>query len=135
VILPLSLLEEYSTLPPQVASPHGALERDLLGRYTGLDIVLESRLNHWIVQRRLTPRLKLLVPALELELIAAVDEHVPTSENWVEFEPYQAFGKVAAKLAARAIVGLEFCYDPTWLDVSVNYTENCKYPFQKVDHQ
>ncbi|KAL4736669.1 cytochrome P450 [Aspergillus similis] len=74
VILPLHLIDELSSLPQSVASSHGALERDLLGRYTGLDIILTSRMHHTIVQRKLTPRLPALTPALQDEVTLAVQE-------------------------------------------------------------
>ncbi|KAK8098760.1 cytochrome P450 [Apiospora kogelbergensis] len=124
IILPHTLLEELSTIPSTIASPYKALEHDLLGAYTGLDLILESRLHHTIVQRKLTPRLGLITPGLQEELAAAFDEELPTSEDWCEFQPYQCIGKIAARLSARAIVGPAFCKDPTWLDISFNYTEN-----------
>ncbi|KAK8123379.1 hypothetical protein PG999_003297 [Apiospora kogelbergensis] len=117
VILPASLLEELSVLPSNVASPHGALEHDLLGSYTGLNLILESRIHHSIVQRKLTPRLSLLTPALEAELRFALQESFPKlqHDNWAEFQPYQIFGKISARLTAlfRTIVILRIL--PQWV--------------------
>ena len=124
--MPLSLLNELSSLPSSIASPHGALEHDLLGAYTGLNLILESRLHHTIVQRKLTPRLDLLAPHLEDELTSAFGDFFPNCDDWAEFKPYQIFAKVSARLSARALVGPHYCRDPTWLDISVNYTENRK---------
>ena len=124
VILPTSLLDELSTLPASIASPNGALEQDLLGPYTGLDLILESRLHHSIVQRKLTPRLGSLTPPLENEVKAAFEDYFPTCDDWTEFTPYQVFGKISARLSGRALVGATFCRNPTWLDISFNYTEN-----------
>lgn len=124
VILPKSLLDELSTLPATIASPNGALEHDLLGPYTGLDLILESRLHHSIVQRKLTPRLGVLTPRLENELKAAFEDYFPTCDEWTEFTPYQLFAKISARLSGRALVGATLCRNPTWLDISFNYTEN-----------
>ncbi|CBF83094.1 hypothetical protein AN3253.2 [Aspergillus nidulans FGSC A4] len=124
VILPLHLIDELSSLPQSVASSHGALERDLLGRYTGLDIILTSRMHHTIVQRKLTPRLAALTPSLQDEVSLAVQEGFPHSTEWTIVKPYQILAQVAAKIAARAMVGPSFCRDPRWLDISVNYTES-----------
>lgn len=124
VVLPLSLLEQLSALPSTVASPHEALEHDLLGRYTGLNTILKSRLHHTIVQRKLTPKLGPLMPHLEDELSASFHECVPDSIEWVEIEPFRILGKVAARLSARALVGPKFCRNPRWLDLSINYTES-----------
>ncbi|KAK8043767.1 cytochrome P450 [Apiospora phragmitis] len=127
VILPPTLLEELSAVPSPVASPHGALERDLLGPYTGLNLILESRIHHSIVQRKLTPRLPLLTPALEEELRFAFQESflAPQNGDWAEFQPYQIFGNISARLTARALVGPGFCRDQRWLDVATQFTEDC----------
>ncbi|KAF2187594.1 putative cytochrome P450 [Zopfia rhizophila CBS 207.26] len=123
-ILPTCLLDELSRLPSTTASPHGALESDLLGEYTGLNLILDSRLHHSIVQRKLTPRLGLLTPHLETELQSAFQDNFPACDDWTEFQPYQVFAKLSARLSARALVGPKLCRDPIWLDISVNYTEN-----------
>lgn len=126
IVLPISLLDELSNLPPSIASPNGALEHDLLGPYTGLNLILESRLHHSIVQRKLTPRLGVLTPGLEDELKSAFGDYFPACDDWIEFAPYQLFGKISARLSARALVGTALCRNSTWLDISINYTESCK---------
>lgn len=124
VVLPQSLLSELSALPSSIASPNAALENDLLGPYTGLNLILESRLHHSIVQRKLTPRLGKITSGLEHELKAAFEEYFPSCNEWVEFTPYQLLGKVSARLSGRALVGSDLCRNATWLDISFNYTEN-----------
>ncbi|KAI1384137.1 putative cytochrome P450 [Hypoxylon trugodes] len=124
LFLPLSVLEELSNLPATVASPNTALENDLLGHYTGLSLILESRAHHSIVQRRVTPRLGLMTPRLEAEIHSACSESFPNSQEWVEFQPYKTLAKVSARISAQAIVTPEFAHDPKWLEISVEYTEN-----------
>ena len=126
VVLPIGMLDELSSLPPSIASPHGALEHDLLGPYTGLDTILESRLHHSIVQRKLTPRLNTLTPCLERELTSAFEDYFPVCNDWTEIKPFRLLGKVAARLSARALVGPSMCRNADWLHISVNYTENRK---------
>lgn len=126
LVLPLPLLDELSTLPAAIASPHGALEHDLLGKYTGLNVILENRLHHSIIQRKLTPNLGLITPTLEDTLITSFDKYFPKASEWVEFQPYQVFAKVAARLSAEAIVGPAFSENPIWLDLAVEYTDSCE---------
>lgn len=121
------MLEELVLIPPTIASPHGGLEFDLLGSYTGLDHVLESRLHHSIIQRRLTPKLGLLVPGLKRELDSAFVACLPSDEKWVEFQPYQAFSKVSARFSAQAITGPAFAHNEEWLNLEVEYVETCKF--------
>jgi ent-kaurene oxidase len=124
----MSLLEELAAVPERVATAHGALEHDLLGRYTGIDIVLKSRLHHSIVQRRLTPRLDLVTPNLEKVLSSSFAQWFPKPKGteWVDFQPYQDFSKITARFTAETLVSPDFSNDPTWLNISVEYTENCK---------
>lgn len=124
IVLPLSVLEELVAIPPTVASPHGGLENDLLGSYTGLDLVLESRLHHSIIQRKLTPRLGLVTPGLEKELCNALAECLPNSEDWAVFQPYQAFSKVSARFSSQAITGPAFANNEEWLTLGVEYVES-----------
>ncbi|KAH9884984.1 cytochrome P450 [Xylariomycetidae sp. FL2044] len=126
VVLPHHLLEELASLPTTVASPQAALEHDLLGRYTGLDLILENRMHHTIVQRKLTPKLSLLVPRMEKAVSDAIHANFPPNcgDDWIEFQPYQVLGVVSARVAADVIVGPAFCESKTWLDISFNYTEN-----------
>ena len=87
IILPKHLLDELSALPSAVASPNGAIEHDLMGPYTGVGLILESRLHHSIVQRKLTPRLEALTPSLESESRSAFEAHFPIREDWTEITP------------------------------------------------
>lgn len=123
VILPISLLDEISRLPSNIAESSAALERDLLGSFTGTDLILESKLHHSIVQRKLTPRLRLLLPRIEQAATGAFMKYLPHSEKWTEFRPYKSLSYVSARLAAEAIVGPAFCENPTWLHVAIEYTE------------
>ncbi|OTB17447.1 hypothetical protein K445DRAFT_310865 [Daldinia sp. EC12] len=124
LLLPLSVLEELSAIPAAVASPNAALEHDLLGHNTGLNLILESRAHHSIVQRRLTPRLGLITPRLEEEIHEACNESLTESQEWVEFQPYKALSKVSARMAAQAILPAELAHNPKWLEISVEYTES-----------
>ncbi|KAI1355958.1 cytochrome P450 [Xylaria sp. FL0043] len=124
VILPLSLLEELSALPPTIANPQAALEHDLLGQFTGLNLIIENRLHHIIVQRKLTPRIPLLVPRIESSIAQATEELLPQSEEWSEILAYQVMCQVSARSVAHAIVGPAFCEEKRWLKISCLYTES-----------
>ncbi|KAL2020337.1 hypothetical protein VTK56DRAFT_8565 [Thermocarpiscus australiensis] len=124
IVLPPTLLDEISRLPQNVAESTAALEQDLLGSFTGVDLILESRLHHTIVQRKLTPRLPLLLPQMEKAVTEAFEQYFPKSGDWVEFQPYQALAQVSARLGAEVIVGPAFADNPEWLHVAIDYTEN-----------
>ncbi|OTB18373.1 hypothetical protein K445DRAFT_55649 [Daldinia sp. EC12] len=124
VVLPLSLLEEISRLPSNIAEPTAALNQDLVGSFTGVDLILESRLHHSIVQRKLSPRLPLLLSRMEHAVSTAFSQYIPQNEEWTEFQPYKALSYISARVGAEVIVGPTFCDNPHWLHVAVEYTEN-----------
>ncbi|KAK4234571.1 cytochrome P450 [Achaetomium macrosporum] len=124
VVLPPTLLDEIARLPYNICESTAALERDLLGSFTGVGLILESRLHHSIVQRKLTPRLPLLLSRMEAAVTSAFETNFPQSENWTEFQPYQALSGVSARLSAEIIVGPSFCENKEWLHIAVEYTES-----------
>jgi hypothetical protein len=131
IILPSSLLEQFSSLPLNIASPRDAVWNDLLGSHNTLNLLRDGKLHASIVQRRLTPKLALLAPKLEEELVAAVEEYFSSipeidNEKWVNFQPHQELVRISARLSARALVGPELCRNEKWLYISVHYTESCK---------
>jgi cytochrome P450 len=124
VVLPAKHIPELSNLPIKVASGIKALERDLLGQWTGLHIIIHSRLHHQLVQKRLTPNLSLVLPALEEEVAASLEACFPQSYEWTSIKLYYRLLEVSSRVSSRVLVGYPICQDPRWIDVSSNFTEN-----------
>ncbi|KAI1434073.1 cytochrome P450 [Xylaria sp. CBS 124048] len=125
LVLPYAVLDELSNLPPTVANVAGAIDQELLGQYTGLNVILENRLHSSIVQRRLTPRIPTLVPTLEKAVTAAFNEYFPKADGdgWTTITPFKIFVDIAARVNAPALVGTSFAEDPEWLEIAVEFTE------------
>ncbi|KAK7959060.1 cytochrome P450 monooxygenase [Apiospora aurea] len=123
VVLPPSLLEELASLPPTMASSHTTIAHDLMGRYTGLNRIIASRVHRAVLLRRLTPRLDVLTPALEEELDSALEACFGgvTASDWTVFTPHDCLNHVAARLSLYALVGPKFCRDPAWIGLSIEY--------------
>lgn len=124
VVLPPKHIPELSSLPLDIASGIKALEADLLGKWTGLHIIIHSRLHHQLVQRRLTPNLSLVIPALEDEVAASLDACFPQCHEWTSFKPYYTLLEVSSRVSSRVLVGYPICQNPEWIDISSNFTEN-----------
>lgn len=129
VVLPPSLLEEIVSLPDEIASIQPALELDLVGRFSGMHMMVESRLHHMIVQRRLIPHLPQLIPRLEESINISLTKELPDGlgNDWTEIQPYHLLKRVSARLAANMVVGPGLCDDPIWLNISFEFTENGEY--------
>ncbi|KAL8848318.1 MAG: hypothetical protein Q9221_006672 [Calogaya cf. arnoldii] len=134
VILPPSAVQELSSISTEIADGTRALEHDLMGPYTGLDFILQSRLHHRIVQRRLTPNLGKLTPHLEDELDRAVTDLFPkeADDGWTTVQLYPLLLALTARTSARAFVGTSFCRDQRWLDVAINFVEDRKGYFRRA---
>lgn len=126
LILPPSTVQELSSLPPEIADGTKALEHDLVGPYTGLNFILQSRLHHRIVQRKLTPNLGKLTPHLEDELGRAVEDLFPkeADDDWTTVQLYPLLLALTARTSARAFVGKSFCRDQRWLNIAINFVED-----------
>lgn len=127
VVLPPKHIPELSSLPLDIASGIKALEADLLGKWTGLHIIIHSRLHYQLVQRKLTPNLSLVIPALEDEVTASLEACFPQSHEWTSFKPYYTLLDVSARVSSRVLVGYPICQNPEWIDISKNFTENSTY--------
>ncbi|KAI1326585.1 cytochrome P450 [Xylariaceae sp. FL0255] len=121
--LPFSVVDELASLPISVASSSEGLENELMGKYTSMSLILDNHLHHSIVQRRLTPRIPMLVPLIEKSVSTAFDTCFPKADDWVELVPYEVFKKISPRINQPALVGIKFSEDPDWLDVALNYSE------------
>ncbi|KAI1267564.1 cytochrome P450 [Xylariaceae sp. FL1019] len=125
IVLPLTLLAELAALPSTIASSHDAIAQDLLGSYTGLNSIVESRLHHQVIHKRLNPSLHKLAPALEQELGIVLHEHLGHvgQSEWSSFNPYHVMGMVSARLSSYIMVGPALS-NSDWIELSLKFTES-----------
>ncbi|CAG8981863.1 hypothetical protein HYALB_00009539 [Hymenoscyphus albidus] len=125
IVLPASAVTELSSLPNQIANGLLALERDMLGKWTGLHMDVESRLHHKVVQRKVTPNLEILTPTVEEEVRNSFLDYLPQNceNDWVEIEPYYVLLKVTARISGRVLIGFPICRDERWLDFAMIFTQ------------
>ena len=127
IVLPVDMLDEFASLPESVATAQAGIEHDLLGHLNGLGIGKETKILRTIVQRKVTPNIGRLTPEIEDEARAVFKVTIPNCDNgWIEIMPYRTLARVAARLAARVLVGKPDCRDPRWIETAIAYTENCK---------
>ncbi|KAL9597715.1 MAG: hypothetical protein Q9219_004972 [cf. Caloplaca sp. 3 TL-2023] len=109
IVISNKYIDEIRSLPTHVISPIQAHVDNLLGRYSTTDILLESDLHSRMLQTKLTPNLGKFVPDMRKELMAALDDEVPSCR---------------ARISARIFVGSPLCRNEEWLETSIRYTEN-----------
>ena len=127
IVLPVSYIDELNTLPPSVANPTRDHVLNIFGCYTGVDLLLHNDLHYRTIQKKLTPNLGAVTKPMEEELVRTLEHDFPDcDENWVAFKPYHVLLLLVARMSARVFVGLPFCRNPKWLEISTRFTENSK---------
>lgn len=143
LVLPPRYVEELRSLPPQVASPTVAHAFNLSGRHTNMNIILKNNLHFRTLQEKLTPNLNKLARPMQDELNYACDVELPQcdgtyspsmcfaelirgKDDWVVVKPYYTILRLVARISARIFLGLPYCRNEEWLEISTEFTENGK---------
>lgn len=99
--LPPSVLDELSSLSPDVASNLDALGFDLVGLWTALGTPGGSKLHHTMVQQKLLPKLGDISSIVEEEVVIAVKRNLAVGKEWTEIKPYQMLLSIVAQVSSR----------------------------------
>ena len=128
IVLPPSFLDELHSLPKTVANPTDGNMHNLLGNYTGLNILLHTDLHFRVIRGRLTPNLTPTMLAIQDELCYSMRIDYPECRNqWSPIGVYDTILHTVARTSARSFVGAAFCRDVRWLEIVTQFTENCEY--------
>lgn len=123
VLLPPSAVEEVRALSRETANATVALSHTLLGKHTKLNVLLKSDLHFRAIQSKLTPNLASLAAPVEEEINWSM-RVIPDCDDWTVIKPYHPILEIVAGVSARTFVGLPLCRDSTWLEASMEFTEN-----------
>ena len=150
IVLSNRYVEEIRALPGSIANPTEAHSHNLLGYFTQMDLILQSNLHFRIIQNKLTPNLGHLASPMREELEFGIANDFPVCKGalqwmevlivlceeltnlskivagWVKIRPYHLILHLVARISARVFVGLPYCRDKDWLEVSTQFTENGK---------
>ncbi|KAF2641486.1 cytochrome P450 monooxygenase-like protein [Massarina eburnea CBS 473.64] len=124
LVLPSQYVEELRSLPSQVASPTVAHAFNLSGGHTNMNIILKNNLHFRTLQEKLTPNLSRLTRPMQDELNYACKIDLPECEDWVAIKPYYTILRLVSRISARIFLGLPYCRNEEWLEISTEFTEN-----------
>ncbi|KAI0008536.1 cytochrome P450 monooxygenase [Xylariaceae sp. FL0662B] len=118
-------LDQLRSLPGEQLSSMDAQIKNLAGRYSTADILLEGDLHTRIIQQKLTPALSSLIPVMKSELDFALGAEFPDcKDRWVDVQIFEILSRIVARISARIFLGADVCRNEKWLATSVQYTEN-----------
>ncbi|KAL5448482.1 hypothetical protein PMIN07_001004 [Paraphaeosphaeria minitans] len=119
VISPL-FLSELRKLPDSVVSFPKAVEDLMEVKYTGL--LADEPLGVHAVRADLTPALARLNPMVYSEVLQALEEVMPTCEDWTAVNIYGKLVSMVAMITGRVLVGPDLCRDKEFQRLSIEYT-------------
>ncbi|GIC94709.1 cytochrome P450 [Aspergillus udagawae] len=123
--IPTRFVDELHSKPDEQLSAIKAHMKNLLGRYSTIDILDEGILHTYVLQTELTPRLGNLIHIVKSELDFALARELPsnlTVDDWTPVCIYDVILRIVARISARIFVGLPTCRNEEWLNLSIHFT-------------
>ncbi|KAL8978512.1 MAG: hypothetical protein Q9177_006383, partial [Variospora cf. flavescens] len=123
-VLPKKYVHELRNVPESKLYSFQALADDLVGRYSGIDIMLGSELNFHAVQNKLTPRIGAFTEVVKDELDFAMEKDFPKcSDQWVEADFNTIILKIVSRITLRTFVGHPLCRNEELLRLNCQIVE------------
>ncbi|KAL8647240.1 MAG: hypothetical protein Q9210_005672, partial [Variospora velana] len=124
-VLPKKYVHELRNVPESKLYSVQALADDLVGRYSGIDIMLGSDLNFHAVQNKLTPRIGAFTEVVKEELDFAMEKDFPKcSGQWVEADFNTIILKIVSRITLRTFVGHPVCRNEELLRLNCQIVEH-----------
>ncbi|KAJ8123867.1 hypothetical protein ONZ43_g280 [Nemania bipapillata] len=118
-------VDELRSLPEEQVNGMDAHVKNICGRYTTGNILLDGDLPSRVIQQKLTPNLAATAPLMKDELDHALDVEFPDCrDEWVSVSIYDLLLRVVARVSGRVLVGPEICRQEEWLYTAIHFTEN-----------
>ncbi|KAL8923013.1 MAG: hypothetical protein Q9208_004825 [Pyrenodesmia sp. 3 TL-2023] len=123
-VLPKKYVHELRNVPESKLYSFRALSDDLVGRYSGIDIMLGSDLNFHAVQNKLTPRIGALGAVVQEELDFAMEQDFPKCKGkWVKADFNTVILRIVSRITLRTFVGKPLCRNEELLRLNCQIVE------------
>jgi len=125
MILSTKYANELKNLPEHVLNQRQAIVDELLGTYTGVNLLAQSPLHGDTLLHKLSPSLGRLLPRLTEEIHLAIELEFPKLEDeWTSVNFYSLVLRIVARVTSRILVDVPLCRNEEWLELAITYTEN-----------
>nr|UGT01520.1 P450 monooxygenase [Claviceps cyperi] len=121
IVIPLKYANELRAVTSDKLDPLTASFDDNAGKVT--QILVDSELHTHAIQRRLNPRLPIILPVMMEELNHAFGQQNIDS-SWIPVNPYEMVLQLSTRAAARISVSEPICRDEDFLNTSASYSRN-----------
>lgn len=96
--------------------------KDMLGSYTGMSILTTSHLSFDAVQKKFTPKIGIMLPALVDEVDYSLPRILPPCKDWTAVDLNHVMTRVVSHLTSRSWVGLDLARTEEWHTVNLETT-------------
>jgi len=120
VIVPAKFLPELKKLPDDVLDVREAIFKSMETKYVHHEV--SDHIFTHSTKADLTPALGRLNGNVTEEINFALDRVMPPCKDWTNLNIYSHLCEIIAQVSGRMFVGEEYCRDPAYLDLAVNFT-------------
>ncbi|KAF4635644.1 hypothetical protein G7Y89_g2444 [Cudoniella acicularis] len=123
-VIPQRYVRELQNLGDDVLHPIEALSQDVMGDYTGMNILVGSHLSFNVIRNKLTPNLGDMIPIMEDEMRYAMTQEMPPCRGeWKEIDLNNIMTRVISRMTSRTWVGNPLCRNDDWHSTNLSTTE------------
>lgn len=123
LVLSPKYLPELRKLPERCLNATAALVDSVLGKYSGVDLLLRDHLSSDMCRGPLTKNLSNIVPQMSHELQLAYPEVFQACENGdqVAYVAYKSIYSLISRISSRVFVGAPICHNQEWIEPVRSY--------------
>ncbi|PSN64497.1 putative cytochrome P450 [Corynespora cassiicola Philippines] len=124
IVLSNKYLDELRLIPNNKLSNVHSQVKNMLGKYTYSNFLLESDQHVRVLQSYLTPNLKTFLSRSAEELDYSFENDVPQPDEWTEVDIQAILQKMIARVSSRVFIGERASRDETWLNLCLQFPMN-----------
>ncbi|KAM3067352.1 hypothetical protein ACMFMG_005290 [Clarireedia jacksonii] len=124
LVLPVRFVDEIRNYTREQLSGIEALAYNVLGEYTGIDILVKSDLHVKVLRNYLTPNMGKVMLNARDELDYSQEVDIPACEDWQEVDIQNIMRWIVARISARTFIGYPACRNDAWIQTSLDYSRD-----------
>ncbi|KAF8515018.1 cytochrome P450 [Hysterangium stoloniferum] len=114
-------ISEIARAPNDVFSFTDAVEERIFGKYLLGPTILSNPYHSEVVREKLTRSLITIFADVKEEIMFALEDNIPLSEEWTKVVVYPAITQIVARASGRVVVGMPLCRNPEYLNLSIRH--------------
>ncbi|KAI0889376.1 cytochrome P450, partial [Annulohypoxylon maeteangense] len=123
-VMPMKYLDELRLIPRNELNGKMAHYNNLFKGWSWASVIRDSDLHVTVLTKKLNPDVAKYVDMANEELEYGWHIDVPKPIEWTEVDIQQTLRMLVARMSAKVFVGDPACRDPTWLSLTLNFSQD-----------